>query len=265
MLWFVAITAVATAAIALFNWQLVSVTHDMKQATIDAAKASRDSAEAAKESAEAAERSLHIDRPFVLTESVEMKNLYAGCKRVGATFVLRNWGKSPAFITEVCARFAIIGLDLPTPVPVGAEEVVVSLGERTKYRRFPWTLDQGTALRIADDILQPGQASQQPYSVMLSHPEMDEDVDEDGLPIGRSIGTLTPETFERIAEHENLSTELEVALRGIVHYRDVSQKSYWTEFYWHYSVGGRGIDVGRFYLTYYKDSEQRPEKAKSPK
>src|SRR5260370_34832706 len=47
MLWFIGITTVATALIAWFNWQLVGVTHEMKEATREAAEAARQSAIAA--------------------------------------------------------------------------------------------------------------------------------------------------------------------------------------------------------------------------
>jgi hypothetical protein len=46
MLWFVGLSAAATTLIDIFNWELVGVTHEMKQATVEATKSAASNAEA---------------------------------------------------------------------------------------------------------------------------------------------------------------------------------------------------------------------------
>src|ERR1700756_5292300 len=96
MLFFVALTAVATALITWFNWQLVNVTHQMREVT---------------------ERSLRSDRPYLVVESVELHDFYPVSQEpvnpVRATFMLRNWGKGTAVEVTIKMRFAVVELDIP--------------------------------------------------------------------------------------------------------------------------------------------------------
>jgi hypothetical protein len=62
---FTVVAGFATAAIALFNYQLVGVTEEMKKATAEAA-------EAAKQSAKAAELVLNTERPYVFLEGQQI-------------------------------------------------------------------------------------------------------------------------------------------------------------------------------------------------
>jgi hypothetical protein len=137
------IMAIATVFLAIFNSRLVGVTKDMHEATKDAAVA--------------AERALHLDRPFLLAGSFELKNFHAESRRVAATFGFRNWGKGPAFVIEIRARLSIANdLDLPYGV-----------GESRPKSNFPDDISydgDDTYLQVANEILEGGRV---PVSTMF--------------------------------------------------------------------------------------------------
>jgi hypothetical protein len=82
MILFVGISAVATGAIAFFNYKLVGVTEEMKHATAEAAKA--------------AQAALEIDRPYGIIQTVEL----ADGKPYRARITFRNFGRGPLDILE---------------------------------------------------------------------------------------------------------------------------------------------------------------------
>ncbi len=107
---FTVVMGLATVAIAVFNWQLVGVTNEMKKATADAAKA--------------AEAALHIDRPFLLVTSITGEISHADMAENNPAIrrfrhnlyfavALKNYGVSPADIVEYTADVCL--LDPPKP------------------------------------------------------------------------------------------------------------------------------------------------------
>jgi hypothetical protein len=158
MIFLVGVTAAATALMALFNWQLVGVTHDLKQATIDAAAASKESAKAARDSADAAKFALQGDRPFVLLESLELKSGLPGSE-VAVTFHLKNLGKSPALLRELRAKLGIT--EFPNDLPSWTNP---KTGERSinpaDAPEFPKEINYTDArLEIAEEVLGVGAVS----------------------------------------------------------------------------------------------------------
>ena len=94
---FTVVAGLATAFIALFNYQLVGVTEEMKKATAEAA-------EAAKQSARAAELVLNAERPYVFLEG----------QQIAVTLCLSGFGnmlKYPAPIDVSADPLAHKGLD----------------------------------------------------------------------------------------------------------------------------------------------------------
>ncbi|MGO9266612.1 MAG: hypothetical protein ACLQBA_17315 [Candidatus Binataceae bacterium] len=187
------ISGVATIYIAKFNKQLVSVTHDLKQATIDSAKASKDSAEAARDSADAAKLALQTNRPFVMLDSLELKSGLPGSEIV-VTFRLRNLGKGPALVRELRAKLGI--LEWPDDLPSGAN----------KTPEVPTKLDYENAnLVIAEEVLGMDALSSV-YRVVL-----------------RPIGD---HAVARLKSDDTVN----LAIQGSIRYQDVAQEVYETKF-----------------------------------
>jgi hypothetical protein len=153
IVFFTVVAGLATAAIAVFNYQLVGVTEEMKQATAEAA-------EAAKQSARAAELLLNAERPYLFVENrtigmylrmmasiaapipnapsvAEEPRKYlevdkSGKADVQLTFDLRNYGKGPAVVRNIRLRMLLgRGLDENKYfrlVTIGREEGIIRGG-----------------------------------------------------------------------------------------------------------------------------------------
>ena len=240
MLIFVGVSAVATALIAWFNWQLVGVTDEMKKATADAAQAAR-------ESVQLSERALSIDRPMVRTESLEMKNFYDNSSNIRVAFRLKNWGKGPAFITGIQGILGVVDTD----------DIPGAAGEEPPPREFPVELDplDMITIKVLADILMP-EAVSEPLTIGLYLGMIDDD--EDRAPRQR---VMTPDLYAVLTDPFRESGHA-IQFRVLVHYVDVAQNSYWTEFNWEYKPGS-DADDRKFVLISYKDSQQRREKKKN--
>jgi hypothetical protein len=242
MIFFVALTAIATFALAVFNFQLVGVTDEMKKATAEAAQA-------AKESVQLAERSLSADRPLIRTETPEIKNFYEQSQKINAVFRLKNWGKGPAFITQVCAVLGIIdSLDFPYPA-----------GEEPPKREFPSELSAEDMLtsKLENDVLLPTELSDRITVPLYLPPKKEEVTDEDRVPHERG---MTVEIFARLTDPFTWPDST-VNLRVRINYVDVAQNPYWTEWNWRYRPGS-DADDGTFLFLSYRDSQQRHEAKK---
>jgi hypothetical protein len=237
MIFFVGLTAVATFALAVFNFQLLGATHEMKKATVEAAQA-------AKESVLLSERSLSADRPMIRTETPELKNFYEQSQKINAVFRLKNWGKGPAFITEVQAILGIVdSLDLP--YPVGA-------GERPP-KEFPSDLpaEHMLTMKLENDVLLPTELSDRMTTGLYLPPKEEERTDEDRVPHERG---MTPKIFARLSDPFEWP-DWTINLRVRISYVDVAQNPYWTEWNWMYRPGS-DADDGTFLFSYYRDSQQ---------
>ena len=232
------VTTVATVAMAIFNFQLVGVTHQMKKATAEAA--------------DAAKRALFLDRPFLYTSQPELVNLYSDSQTVNASFGFKNWGRSPAFVFEIRARLGVVkSLDVPTAV-----------GEQPPKQfedSFPMELsysDDAALLQIRNRVIEPKE-DYSSYRVYLQTGDMEPDL---ALSMARHV--LRKAAFDRVADKE-LPT-LKIDLKGIIHYRDAAQFPYWTEFHWTFDFGDRRSRddpmPGRFRLVFFRDSQQEEKK-----
>lgn len=97
------IIAVATGLIAWFNWQLVGVTDEMKQATAEAAKAAASGAAAAR-------LALKIDRPYLILEHAQLTGVLRGDDPIRKeTPELRELTIPPLFSPRVVLRFRNYG------------------------------------------------------------------------------------------------------------------------------------------------------------
>jgi len=130
------------------------------------------------------------------------------------------------------------------------------VGESRPKSNFPDDISyegDDTYLQVENEILEGGASSSQ-YYVPLSYPE------------GFAPRAHMPaDLFMRLTDNpnEHWPPDIAIRLRGIVRYRDASQKAYWTEFRGTYSPNlvtfPKSLEAGRFYLGY-KDSEERAEK-----
>jgi hypothetical protein len=244
MLWFVGITTAATFAIALFNWQLVRVTHDMKQATVDAAKASKDSAEAARESAGVAKVALQLDRPVLTIESVELKHFWPASQRpkkaVMASFVVRNHGRAVATSISIKARLDIVEFDWPdgrlTEPP---ERTLPQIGNH--YRCKP-LLNQEQAIAPSGgssvyEIALGGQGFPN-----LPHPERSFLTDE-----MFAFLMLEFKDFAEIKDAPRL-----ISLHVVIEYPDPTGRQLLTESIWRYIPSHDPDTAGRFFLWQFK-------------
>jgi hypothetical protein len=125
------------------------------RATDKAADAAKASAEAASRSAEIAEKAIHIDRPYLVVEQLEMKDFGTHSRRHGrpvhALFVFQNYGRGVAIDPRVKVRFETVegtgdplvddlpappsvkdGVPSPVPVPPPEQERPTTL----KHDRF---------------------------------------------------------------------------------------------------------------------------------
>jgi hypothetical protein len=217
------LVTLSTVAIAIFNFLLWRATADMKQASIDSAEAAKGSALAAKESASAAKIALQIDRPYLVIESVELRNFWpvsrAFKKPVIAKFVLRNHGKGTAVNPHVRARLDVV--DFPTPRSI--LEAPQELG-----KQYP-TLGQYYGcenLRMREQAIPAGSKSAL-LEVSLGG--------EKGW-FDRSVSFLSDSTFASLTvESEEKSVpSIEIVLHILVLYKDVignsdySAESVWT-------------------------------------
>jgi hypothetical protein len=139
------VMALATAAMAWFNWQLVGVTRDMTKATQNTAAAARDA--------------LHSNRPYLLVMSVtpfgaRKHPIYdVEVPISGASIAVRNVGSSPAEIVAIRAGHWTYDYFLPeepkwdtlipdNPIDIG--EPVLGVGQEMAKPIFiviPWSED----------------------------------------------------------------------------------------------------------------------------
>jgi len=245
---FTVVSGIAAAFIALFNWQLVAVTKEMKEVTLRAAKA-------AQEGVRLGERALSIDRPMIRTEIPEMKNFYETSENIRAICKLKNWGKGPGFITEVRGHLGIVQSIDEYPLAATGEEDEDFLEEGSPKREFPVELnltDMMEIVKVLKDVLLPEEISES-LAFNLRLPLLKEE-DEDAPPRERR---MTPELFASLTDpFGSSSNNYTVMLKTVVRYVDVAQNPYWTEFNWKYHPGS-DADDGVFYLVNYKDSHQQ--------
>lgn len=220
MLWFVGISAVATALIALFNWQLVGVTDEMKQA---------------------AKIALKIDRPYLIPESVELKNFWPAERKpparpVMAEFVLRNHGKGVAASPYARARLDVVEVDLPKAAdePLPPED-----------RRYPRL---GNHLRCEhqpsrEQAIPPGAASAI-YQIILGG---------DAGMFDTRISFLSEAQFAALTIEwdalENRGPNVQIVLHIVLRYRDVIGNLYTSESIWTYWPATRPDESGHFALS----------------
>lgn len=240
MLWFVGISAVATALIALFNWQLVGVTAEMKQATTDAAQAAKDSAAAAKESASAAKIALKIDRPYLVEEAVQLKDFYPASQKpqkpVSAEFVLRNYGKGVAASPYARVRLDIVEIDLPKAAgePLPPEE-----------RRYPILGDHfRCGHTVSRERAIPAGAASSVYRIVLGARAYTFD---------RRIAFLSDAQHAALTTEwdslENRGPNLQIALHIVLRYSDVIGNVYTSESIWTYWPAEHADENGQFILS----------------
>ncbi|MGH7836708.1 MAG: hypothetical protein ACREQC_02655, partial [Candidatus Binataceae bacterium] len=242
MLWFVGVSAVATGLIALFNYQLVGVTHDMKQATIDAANASRDSAEAAKESARAAKAALQIDRPLLVVEPHELKHFWPISRRIKkpvmATFVVRNHGRTVASSIAIKGRLDVVEIDFPEDGPaVLPERQYPRIGNHFRCK----------SLNAREQAVAPNSTSSA-YQIFLS---------EGGIPHPET-SVLSDEIFANLVSEfgDFLSGKMQdkplvITLHVVIEYPSPgSVESFISESVWEYVPSRADADSsGKFVLT----------------
>jgi hypothetical protein len=130
MIFLTAVMAGATFFIALFNWQLVGVTDEMKTA--------------AKAAADAAEAALHVDRPFLLVTGVECTDtkFINGILTHKFAIHLKNFGVGPADIATYIA--GADPLDAPYSFTTG----------ETKEPALTYVPERGS--RLSDSLVGPG-------------------------------------------------------------------------------------------------------------
>jgi hypothetical protein len=138
---FIALTGVATALIAKFNWQLVGVTDEMKHATAEAASAARDSAKAA-------ELALYAERPYLLIKNARISeqtqlplptllggsNPPADRRQLKVTFPIQNYGKGVGIIKSVEVRL-YVGNGVFSQTPPVFERLIRYCDERVRVER----------------------------------------------------------------------------------------------------------------------------------
>lgn len=119
---FTVVAGLATVAIAIFNYQLVGVTNEMKKATAEAA--------------EAAEAALHIDRPFLLVTEVKFINLTFDGRADELLCIYefevcsRNFGVGPADIVDYIAGAAVHNISIQMQPIVEPQIQYASTGRR---------------------------------------------------------------------------------------------------------------------------------------
>jgi hypothetical protein len=137
----------ATACLGIFGWKQ---SRDMK----DSIAVAKESADAAKRSAEITEKAFTLlERPYVIPEDVgDLRPIqYFGTVSGFVQFQIGNYGKVPAIVHRVTARFAMIEL------PVTQEKLVAPNYSPGETRADGWVLSK---------VLMSGAIHQLPQSVV---------------------------------------------------------------------------------------------------
>jgi hypothetical protein len=216
MLLFVGISAVATALIAWFNWQLVNVTNQMHEVT---------------------ERSLRSDRPYLVFETVDLVNFapisHKSHYPVNAAFSLRNWGKGAAVEVVIRMRLAVVQLEIPTSI----DEAPLTREQRQPHLN---DVDLCWPIGMKENTIPVGPRTSL-YEVILNR------VPRRGFLSDEEFGSLIASA--EIPESGPLNIRY-LALHGAVTYRDFIGNSYELRAVWQYNpVEKPGMPIGFYNLA----------------
>jgi hypothetical protein len=106
MLWFVGLTAVATIALALFNFQLVRLTDEMKQATAEAAKATTLALTAERPYLFVEDRHLHYTGAVGFAQMIDPR-MPPTLMHIVFAYKLHNFGKGVAVVNSIHTRIVL--------------------------------------------------------------------------------------------------------------------------------------------------------------
>lgn len=115
---FTVITGVATGLIALFNWQLVGVTDEMKSAT--------------RQAADAARAGLHLYRPYLLVTAIDLEE--GEFSKDYPKIMVQNLGTGPADIIDIRVASGLFDMRTNLGNPEAFELVVEPEGQPKESR-----------------------------------------------------------------------------------------------------------------------------------
>jgi hypothetical protein len=225
--WLEAISTFALVGFAL--WQMGFVRRSTS--------ATETAATAAQKAAEAAEKALRADRPYLLIKAAKLDHFRtehesASKAPVRVSFVLENFGKSPAIIEKIRARLAVTKTLKPIRADASLtdEEAFPEFGD---YGRCAWVEPMRNVVGVG--------GLSDTYSSELATYRRDV-----------TRGHIATETFNRITAHA-----LIVVLHGFVRYTDVLQRKHETEFRGLYNPPSADQPMGSFNFQF--DDHPQPE------